>query len=98
VSIYETYPVNEQSTVDHGVIITLTDAKGGQGVTVLGPYTEATALTELATFARVGTGSIDVTKALVMEVSTREVIVIHESFFSTWSARAVVAKYVQAAV
>jgi hypothetical protein len=97
VPTYETYPVNDHSPVDHGIIISLTYAKGEQGVTVLGPYTEAQALVELATFARVGTIEIDVTKALVMEVSEREVMVIHDSFFSTWSARAVVATYVNGA-
>lgn len=94
---YETYPVADQSSVDHGVIITVVYAKGDQVVTVFGPYTEAKALIELAHFARAGTTSIDVTNALVMEVSEREVMVIHESFFSTWTARAVVATYVKGA-
>ncbi len=90
---YETYPVADHSPVDHGIVVTL-NLKGDQAVTLLGPFTEAVALVELEKLARFGTVSIDVRDSLVLRVSDRELIFVHESFFSTWSARAVVATYV----
>ena len=92
---YETYPLVDHAP-DHGLIITRVAQNGVQEVFVLGPYTESKALAELVVFAQRGTLTIEVANSLVMRVSDREVVVVHDSFMSKWTARAVVAKYMEA--
>lgn len=94
-STYETYPGADRSPADHGIFITTTNRDGTQESTLLGPYSAAQAVAELGKIAQVGTGFIDVSNSLVLQVSDRELIVVHETFFSTWTARAVVARHVK---
>jgi hypothetical protein len=96
VPTYETYPVNDHSPVDHGIVVTMS-MTGDPAVTLLGPYTEAVALAELEKLAQFGTVEINVTDSVVLRVSDRELVFVHQSFFSTWTARAVVARYVHGA-
>jgi hypothetical protein len=92
---YETYPASGDSPKDHGMVVTRIAQNGIQEVAVFGPYTEHQALAELAQFSRKGNLYLDVTKSLVLRVSEREVVVVHDSFLSKWTARAVVAAYVE---
>jgi delta-aminolevulinic acid dehydratase/porphobilinogen synthase len=92
---YETYPAADHSPKDHGMVVTRIAQNGIQEVAVFGPYTENQALDELAQFSRKGNLYVDVTKSLVLRVSEREVVIVHDSFLSKWTARAVVAAYVE---
>jgi hypothetical protein len=94
VAQYETYPVADRAAVDHGLIITTISANGAQEVDVIGPFTENQALAELARFAHQGSLTVDVKNSLVLCVSEREVLVVHEGFLSKWTVRAVVGRYV----
>jgi hypothetical protein len=96
VATYETYPLVDHGP-DHGLILTKVAQNGIQEVVVLGPYTESKALAELAVFAQRGTLTINVTNSLVMRVSDHEVVVVHDSFLSKWTVRAVVGTYVPGA-
>jgi hypothetical protein len=97
VAQYETYPPGDHSAVDHGVIVTRIASNGIQEVVVTGPFTEKQALGELARFAHQGSLTVDVKDSLVLCVSEREVLVVHDGFLSKWSARAVVGRYVASA-
>ena len=92
---YETYPLVDHSPVDHGLIVTRVAQNGAQEDAVFGPYTENQAIAELAQFSHTGNLYVDVKNSLVMRVSDREVNVVHDSFLSKWTARAVVATYVE---
>ena len=92
---YETYPGVDGSPKDHGLIVTRVAQNGIQLTAVFGPCTEAQALAELAQFSHIGNQYVDVHDSLVMRVSAREVIVVPDSLFSTWTARAVVGAYVE---
>jgi bifunctional N-acetylglucosamine-1-phosphate-uridyltransferase/glucosamine-1-phosphate-acetyltransferase GlmU-like protein len=94
VSQYETYPQVDHSPVDHGVVVTRIAQNGVQEVAVFGPYTEKQAFAELAQFSRRGNVYVDVKNSLVLRVSDREVVVVHDSFMSKWTARAVVGTYI----
>jgi hypothetical protein len=94
---YETYPAADHSPKDHGMVVTRIAQNGIQEVAVFGPYTESDALGVLAGFSHVGNQYVDLRDALVMRVSDREVLVVHDSLFSKWTARAVVASYVETA-
>lgn len=91
---YETYPLVDHSPADHGMVVTRIAQNGTQEVAVFGPYTENQALSELAQFSRMGNLYVDVKNSLVMRVSEREVVVVHDHFLSKWTARAVVATYI----
>jgi F420-dependent methylenetetrahydromethanopterin dehydrogenase len=92
---YETYPVAERSAKDHGMVVTRIQQNGVQQVAVFGPYAESDALAVLTAFSHVGNQYVDVEGALVLRVSDREVLVVHDSLFSKWTARAIVASYVE---
>lgn len=92
---YETYPAADHAPKDHGMVVTRIAQNGVQEVAVFGPYAESEALAVLAAFSRVGNQYVDLHDALVMRVSDREVLVVHDSLFSKWTARAVVAAYVE---
>ena len=77
------------------MVVTRIAQNGIQEVAVFGPYTESDALGVLAGFSHVGNQYVDLRDALVMRVSDREVLVVHDSLFSKWTARAVVASYVE---
>jgi hypothetical protein len=77
------------------MVVTRIAQNGIQEVAVFGPYTENQALAELAQFSHAGNLYVDVTNSLVLRVSEREVLVVHDSFLSKWTARAVVASYVE---
>ena len=79
------------------MVVTRIAQNGIQEVAVFGPYTESDALGVLAGFSHVGNQYVDLRDALVMRVSDREVLVVHDSLFSKWTARAVVASYVETA-
>lgn len=72
------------------MVVTRVAQNGAQEVAVFGPYTESDALAVLSAFSRAGNLYVDVEKSLVMRISDREVIVVHDSMFSKWTARAVV--------
>ena len=91
---YETYPGVDRTPKDHGLIVTRVAQNGVQQVAVFGPYTEIQAHAELAQFSHIGNQYVDVHDSLVMRVSDREVLVVHDSLFSKWTARAVVGTYV----
>jgi hypothetical protein len=97
VATYETYPLVDHSPVDHGLIITTVAQNGSQEVVVNGPYTENQALAELARFAHQGNYTVDVKNSLVLRISDREVLIVHEGFLSKWTVRAVVGTYVDGA-
>jgi hypothetical protein len=92
---YETYPTAEHSPKDHGMVVTRIAQNGIQQVAVFGPYAESDALAVLTAFSHVGNQYVDVHDSLVMRVSDREVLVVHDSLFTKWTARAVVAAYVE---
>lgn len=95
---FETYPVATRSPVDQAVVITQIQQDGTQETTVLGPFTQMQALQALGTFARTGDPlGIDLAHSLVLEISEREVLVVHESFWGNWTARAVIGTYVKGA-
>ena len=94
---YETYPGVDHAPKDYGMIVTRVAQNGIQETAVFGPSTEKQALAELAQFSHVGNQYVNVRDALVMRVSDREVLVVHDSLFSKWTARAVVASYVETA-
>ena len=77
------------------MVVTRIAQNGIQQVAVFGPFAESDALAVLAAFSRVGNQYVDLHDALVMRVSDREVLVVHDSLFSKWTARAVVASYVE---
>ena len=79
------------------MVVTRIAQNGIQEVAVFGPYSESDALGVLAGFSHVGNQYVDLRDALVMRVSDREVLVVHDSLFSKWTARAVVASYVETA-
>ena len=77
------------------MVVTRIAQNGIQQVAVFGPYAESDALAVLTAFSHVGNQYVDVHDSLVMRVSDREVLVVHDSLFSKWTARAVVAAYVE---
>jgi len=94
VSSYETYPGADLSPKDHGLVVTRVAQNGVQETAVFGPYSKSQAIAELARFSQVGNQYVDVNKSLVLRVSDSEVVVVHDSLFSKWTARAVIATYV----